>query len=235
VGESGDGQSGHDIDPLGRYSLRPEEGKRVADARRAGRPFFAYREGGGEFAIFVPEPGPQSLFLGRGDGMDLQLSGDPLVSRVHAELRPAGREWLIKNISKNGTFINGHWAEDDRRLGDGDLVRVGETVLAFVAPASEPDGETDLARDQPTIADLTDTQRRILVALCRPLLAGGGTGAAASNKAIMAEAFVGLETVKDQLGRLYAKYGFGELEQNQKRANLANFAVRYGLVTTKDL
>jgi hypothetical protein len=233
VSDAGHETHGGD-DPLARYSLHPEEGRTLAAAHRAGGPFFAYRQSDATLAIFTPQPRPTPLYVGRGDGMDLRLLGDPQVSRVHAELHAAGAEWLIKNLSRNHTFVNARRITDTVRLAGGDRVRVGQTVLAFLRAASEH-AETALTADAPRIEDLSETQRRILVALCRPLLGDSATGAAASNSAIVAEVHLGIDAVKDHLGRMYAKFGFGHLEQNQKRANLAVFAVRNGLVRPQDL
>jgi hypothetical protein len=221
-------------DPLARYSLTPQEGVAFGAATRSGAPFLAYRTVDGVFTLFELGAGDRaSVSVGRGDGQDLRLTGDLAVSRAHAQLSAAGREWVIQNLSRNRTYVNGRPISDPHRLVDGDRIQMGGVVLAFVAPGADGDLETAVASDRPSVDDLTATQRRVLIALCRPVLVDGG--APATNRAVAAEVFLGVEAVKDNLGRLYLKYGFGELEQNQKRAQLAALAVRTGLVTLRDL
>ena len=222
-------------DPLARYSLSPAEGAALAAAGRAGLPFLAYREPAGTFHVFTLEPGPEPLFIGRADGASLQITGDQQVSRLHAELRPASGEWMITNLSQNNTFVNSKPIDRPERLRDGDRIRVGRIVLAFNWPGAPDGDETSIAHDQPRLVELSPTQRRILIALCRPMLGSGELHAPASNKEICDEVYLGPEQVKKELGRLFGRFGFVDLPQNQKRASLANYAINTGLVARRDL
>ncbi len=78
----------------------------------------------------------EEVVLGRGNGTkgqaaDIDLSGDPAVSRRHAILRrePAGSWTLIDEGSANGTWVNDAIAPvapgAPVRLADGDRVRLG--------------------------------------------------------------------------------------------------------------
>ena len=69
------------------------------------------------------------VVLGR-EGTDFVLK-DPELSRRHAALRPTDDGIEIQDLgSTNGTFVNGRRIEAATRLGAGDTVRVGGTLLA---------------------------------------------------------------------------------------------------------
>ena len=88
------------------------------------------------------------------------------------------------------------------------------------------------AAEAPT--SLTPAQRRVLVALCRPML-GSPHGYPATNKAIAAELTLSVDAVKTHMRRLAAILGGADLPQNRKRAQLARNALDSGLVTERDL
>jgi class 3 adenylate cyclase len=106
-----------------------------------------YLDESGEERVLVLE-GVGPLTLGRGADVDVSLSWDRSVSLVHAELIRAAGQWLIgdEGISRNGTFVNNQRIGGRRRLRDGDVVRVGNTTLSFVA-APRP------RRDTTTVAE----------------------------------------------------------------------------------
>jgi pSer/pThr/pTyr-binding forkhead associated (FHA) protein len=71
--------------------------------------------------------------IGR-EGCDITLS-DPDVSRRHAEIEIAAGELSIVDLgSTNGTFVNGDRIDQQRRLRDGDEVRIGSTIWRLRAP-----------------------------------------------------------------------------------------------------
>jgi hypothetical protein len=72
---------------------------------------------------------------------------------------------------------------------------------------------------------LTETQERILAALCRPLQEHGAFATPATNQEIADEVFLSVDAVKGHLRALYAKFGIESLPQNQKRARLAEIAL----------
>jgi DNA-binding NarL/FixJ family response regulator len=82
-------------------------------------------------------------------------------------------------------------------------------------------------------AAVTPAQRRVLVALCRPVMDGGPP---ATNRAIADELVVALDTVKSTLTRLFELFGLGDdVPQNAKRALLARRALQLGIVHPDEL
>lgn len=224
-------------DPLGRHRMTPRELNVVLATERNGLPFLAYRDGAGALQTFVLPAREGPLVVGRREGVDVRLDWDREISSIHAELRFLGGEWTIVDdgLSTNGTFLNARRVNTRQRLRDGDRVRVGRTVLAFNAAATGPIEETETAGEYPNAQQLSDTQRRILIALCRPQLADGDFHAPATNQQIADEVFLGVDAVKLQLRTLFGKYGLDDLPQNQKRAALADLALRAGLVARRDV
>src|SRR5712671_2473818 len=76
----------------------------------------------------------------------------------------------------------------------------------------------------PAVA-LTDTQHRILEALCRPASGGSRFSTPATNQEIAAEVFLSVDAVKAHLRTLYRKFGIEDLPHNQKRARLVELVV----------
>ena len=164
------------------------------------------------------------------------IEGDEQVSRVHSELERVGGSWVISDdgLSRNGTWIGDSRISGRRRLADGDAIRVGRRVLVFRDPAQA--GEMTAAdSDDPEAAPITDTQRRVLVALCRPFKDGSEFGVPATNKEIAAEVFLSTEAVKAHLRALFDRFGVSDLPQNQKRLKLAENALRSGAVSPSEL
>lgn len=76
------------------------------------------------------------LRIGRGNESQLVLEGDS-VSRRHAHLeRRAGGAWfIVDDKSTNGTYVNEDQVEGERRLENGDRIKIGPTILKFLAGA----------------------------------------------------------------------------------------------------
>jgi pSer/pThr/pTyr-binding forkhead associated (FHA) protein len=169
--------------------------------------------------------------------MDLSLSWDTEVSGLHAELQGLGGEWMIVDdgLSTNGTYVNDQRINGRQRLRDGDRIRVGRTLLAFNAACAAPVEETVSAGAEPTQQQLTDTQRQVLIALCRPYRDGGSFATPATNRQIADEVFLSVDAVKMHLRALFARFELGELPQNRKRVALAECALQFGVITKRDL
>jgi hypothetical protein len=223
-------------DPLARHSLSAVELKRMLAAERTGEPFLAMRDGDGELHLITLDSGAGAVTLGRHAGMDVSIGWDAEVSGVHAELRRLGEEWTVADdgLSRNGTFLNGERVGGRQRLRSGDRLRIGRTIVAFCWDAVEPSEETVASGDLPEAPSLTETQRRVLLALCRPYADGDEFAVPASNQQIAREVFLGVDAVKRHLRTLFRRFGLGELPQNQKRARLAELALKAGVVSPRD-
>jgi pSer/pThr/pTyr-binding forkhead associated (FHA) protein len=187
--------------------------------------------------VFVLGTGGPPRTLGRRAEMDVSIAWDSEVSGLHAELQGYSGEWAIADdgLSRNGTFVNGHRINGRHRLRDGDRIRVGQTIIAYRAGPSKVSAATVLTPDRPAVGELTQNQRRVLIALCRPYRDDSTFATPATNQQIAAELFLSVEAVKMHLRTLFVKFELGELPQNEKRARLAECALRYGAITQRDL
>lgn len=213
--------------------LSPEELRQRLAAERAGLPFVEYVARDGVQRLFTLRSG--AVTLGRGEGCDLRLDADPEVSRLHAQLERLGEDWVISDdgLSRNGSFVNGDRVLGRRRLRDGDAIRCGSTVLRFREPM-RPLRETT----RPAAASdihLSQTQRRVLIALCRPFRNGDPYALPATNRDIAAELFLSVDAVKGHLRALFEKLGVEDVPHNQKRAQLVQRALESGVIGTREL
>ena len=83
--------------------------------------------------------------------------------------------------------------------------------------------------------DVTPAQRRVLVALCRPLLSDPPGPLPASNKDIAAELFLSEESVRSHLKALFERAQVTDLAQGAKRFRLAEIALATGIVARHDI
>jgi len=177
------------------------------------------------------------LSVGRRDDNNIALAWDAAASRLHAQFTRVGRDWIVVDdgLSQNGTFINETRIAGRRRLRSGDLIRVGSTVIAFVTPAGSIGGTTAIAAKVQVVVRIAPAQKRVLVALCRPLRAGSPLAFPASNKEIANELYLSVAAVKTHLRALYKAFELEDLLQQHKRAQLAQRALLAGVVTQEDL
>ena len=70
--------------------------------------------------------------------------GDGSVSAKHARILRTDEGFLIEDLqSRNGTFVNGERVvEGQRKLSDGDLIRVGKVIMTFNIARETKAGET---------------------------------------------------------------------------------------------
>jgi len=224
-------------DPVARHSLNPRELQQLLACERSGEPFLVMRDGDGDLRLVELGARSSVVTVGRGAGTDVSIPWDPEVSGLHAELRRLGEEWTVADdgLSRNGTFLNGERISGRQRLRPGDRLLVGSTIVAYCHQTSRSSETTLAGGTLPEAPRLSETQRRILVALCRPYGEGGEFPVPASNQQIAKELYLGIDAVKRHLRVLFAQFGLGELPQNQKRARLAELALRLGLVSQRDL
>jgi DNA-binding NarL/FixJ family response regulator len=107
--------------------------------------------------------------------------------------------------------------------------------MTFRSPLVEVQQGTALAADSPVAIELSSTQRRVLVALCRPYKDGAAFASPATNQQIADELFLSVDAVKTHMRVLFAKFAIGKLPQNQKRARLVERAFHSGVIAARDL
>lgn len=216
------------------HSLSPTELAALLEAERKGTPFVAYRDGAGDLRLMRLGHAERAT-IGRSEHSDLPLTWDPEVSRTHAQLERFGGDWTVVDdgLSRNGSFVNGERVVARRRLGDGDVLRLGRSLLVFRAPG--PAAESTAAADAAAAVRLTEGERRVLVELCRPLAARRGVAIPASNKEIAAQLHLSIDGVKTHVRALFAKLGIEDLPQYRKRTELAQRALDHGLVTPQEM
>lgn len=62
----------------------------------------------------------------------ISLSEDPKLSWIHAICEPVGAGHMVRDMnSRNGTFVNGQQIFEPKLLNDGDVLRVGSSLLIF--------------------------------------------------------------------------------------------------------
>ena len=221
--------------PTARHTSTPAELKARLEAERAGDPFLVYRdEEGGQCICSLAQADP--IAIGRRPQNDIALPWDPEVSRLHATVERIGGDWTVADdgLSSNGSFINGERLGGRHRLEDGDLILVGSTPILFREPGADDGQSTARAGSAPLRTDLSDGQRRVLVALCRPYRGDPPFAVPATNQQIADEVFLSVDAVKGHLRALFQKFGIEDLRQNQKRARLVALAVQAGIVTERD-
>jgi pSer/pThr/pTyr-binding forkhead associated (FHA) protein len=213
----------------------PRELKAIIDAERTGLPFLVWRDGAGEQHILMLEPGRQ-VTVGRREHSDVPLTWDNQVSRVHALIEPVGDSWALVDdgLSRNGSFVNGSQVHGQKRLDHKDSLCFGKSRVTYYAPAHDVGSEsTARATDSPKAIPLTETQRKVLIALCRPV-ATSRSAVPATNPQIAADVHLSVDAVKAHLRVLFDRFGFGALPQNEKRGRLVATVLDSGILKPHD-
>lgn len=219
----------------GAHQSTPAELKQQLEAERAGQPFLLHRDGDGAQRI-TALAGSERVTVGRGEGTDVRLEWDSEVSRVHAELECVGGAWTVSDdgLSRNGSFVNGERIAGRRRLRDGDVLRFGATSVLYREPLGADSSATEVAADLPEVK-LSEAQKRVLVALCRPFKEGSQYATPATNQEVADELFLSVDAVKTHLRTLFEKFAVGDLPQNQKRVRLVELALKSGAISPREL
>lgn len=201
-------------------------------------PRLRFTDGSGRPQEVELSPDKQRVTIGRSAQADISLTWDNEVSRLHATIEWMGTHWTIVDdgLSRNGTFVNTDRLTGRRRLHAGDRIRIGGVVLTYHEFNLTRDEETRLAASTaPTMRSLTETQRAVLIALCRPYKHGAAFASPAANQQIAAELFLSVDAIKTHLRALFTKFGVEDLPQNQKRVRLAELALQNGIISERDL
>lgn len=225
----------HPSSPIAPHSCTPTEVHRLVLAGRAGTADLVYRDPEGELVIRALAADCTLLTLGRADDRDIKLWWDPEVSRAHAKLEAIGLDWTLVDdgSSTNGSFVNGERVHGRRGLKDRDLIVLGRTAIAFRSPHRSHGATTRMADRTSASVLLTEADRRLLVALCRPLK-DPRQRVPATNRAIADELCVSVSAVKKRLGELFVRFGLDRLPQNEKRTQLAAVAIDSGVPVDPD-
>lgn len=206
-----------------------------AEAERAGHPFLLYRDGDGNQRLFVFDPGSVNASVGRVAPSDLLLDWDVRVSRLHARFERAQDGWEVidDGLSRNGTLVNDELVSGRCRLRDGDTLRFGSTTVTFRAPPGEPPARAH-SGEPPATVRLSTTQRRVLMALCRPCTAGRRSADPATDQQIADQLFISAAAVRTHLSVLCAKLGVEPLPGDETRVLLVRRAFADGLIPERD-
>jgi hypothetical protein len=213
----------------------PRELQALIEAERAGLPFVRWRDEAGEQRILTLTPDRERITVGRREQADIALTWDIEVSRAHALLEPVSGEWTLVDdgLSRNGSYINGGRVNGRKRLHDRDRMCFGNTYVIYQEPAD--DGEsasTARAANNPAVA-LSETQRKVLIALCRPIAEGNST-TPATNPDIATEIYLSVDAVKAHLRVLFDRFALSELPQNEKRSRLVSIVLSGGMLAPRD-
>jgi FHA domain len=213
----------------------PADLKARLEAERGGTPFLVYRDEDGLQRIVELAPHRPRLSIGRQPASDVALAWDEEVSRAHAEIERIGEVWTLVDDgrSRNGSYVGGERVHGRCALHDGDVITIGRTTLEFLAPQGDGDPSTVVGVRGAT-PRLTAAQRRVLVALCRPLV-DSRFGSPPSNRELAAELCLSVETVKFHLHALFELFGIAHVRQHHKRAALARLALEQGAVSPREV
>jgi pSer/pThr/pTyr-binding forkhead associated (FHA) protein len=173
------------------------------------------------------------LVIGRSPLSDVVLTADAQVSRTHAVLERIADRWIVRDVgSRNGTYVNGERVREPVRLQAGDELRIGKSVLVLTVRQRAPDpGDTERQAPPPT---LTVREREVLLAVMRPLVAGGPFGQAASTSDIARALWVSDAAIKRHLARLYRKFGI-DGRGTSRLVRLASAALQRGAVSMAEV
>jgi hypothetical protein len=209
-------------------------------ARRAaeelGERFLVYRDEEGRQVIHTLVGSHPTVTIGRREEADISMPWDPEVSRLHVELALRAGEWTIcdDGFSQNGTWVNGLRLAGRRRLSDGDLVRIGRTMLAYCDPVPIGTGPTLVPGELSATPRFSEQQQRVLRALCKPLFDDGEGINPASDEEVAEATGIPLEAVAAELDHLGRALGLDEMPHADQRAEIALLALRSGLVSADE-
>ena len=82
-----------------------------------------------------------ALTFGRAAGADVVVT-DGSMSRNHARIVAEGDAWIVEDLgARNGTFVNGDRVEGRRQIAEGDVIKMGGTVVRVTTAGAEPERE----------------------------------------------------------------------------------------------
>lgn len=213
----------------------PTELRDIIAAERTAQPFLVWRTHDASQRLLVLESDRWRVTIGRDPGADIPLSWDREVSRAHALLERVGQRWTLVDdgLSRHGSYVNGSQVPGRRQLADGDRLCFGTTEITFrEARSAGADATASIAVSLKPLA-LSPMQRKIAIALCRPVRESE-SAMPATNRRIGDEVFLSVDAVKAHLRELFRRYGLNDLPQNEKRARLAATLLTSGALSPRD-
>jgi hypothetical protein len=206
------------------------------EAERTGLPFLVWRDSDGAQRILMLSATTGRVTIGRREHSDVPLPWDAEVSRAHAFLERVGDAWTLVDdgLSRNGSFVNGSRVHGRQRLEHRDRMCFGATHVQYYG-AGDGRGSESTARAPESAADVpvTETQRRVLIALARPVF-HESSSIPATNPQIAAEVHLSVDAVKAHLRALFERFGCGDLPQNEKRSKLVSIVLTSGILAPHD-
>ncbi len=219
----------------GVVGVRAAELKQINSAERTGQPFLYWRTPDAGLQITYLGADRWRVTIGRAEEADVRLEADSQVSRMHALLERVGEEWTLVDdgLSRNGSFVNAERVLARKRLADRDRLCFGSSEVVYRAGVPRSAAPTVSAGEDAGSMTLSPAQRRVLLALCRPMHARE-SAMPATNRAIAAEVLMSVDAVKAHLRSLFEIFGLSELPQNEKRARLAATALVSGVLSAHE-
>jgi hypothetical protein len=220
--------------PSGPFAGTPRELKQTLAAERDGRAFVVWRA---SEVLQLTHLGPERwrVTIGRAADADLPLTDDTQVSRTHAILELVGGEWTLidDGLSRNGSYVNGTRVLGRHRLTDKDRLCFGATEVIFRSGSARDVEATAAVTDDAASVSLSPMQRRVLIALCRPVR-DSESATPATNREIAEEVFLSVDAVKAHLRVLFERFALSDLPQNEKRARLVASVLVSGLLSAHE-
>jgi pSer/pThr/pTyr-binding forkhead associated (FHA) protein len=136
-------------------------------------------------------------------------------------------------MSRNGSYVNASRLLGRHRLADGDRLCFGATEMIYRAGAGRDVTATATSTDAQAALTLSPMQRRVLIALCRPVH-DSESATPATNREIAAEVFLSVDAVKAHLRVLFERFGLSDLPQNEKRARLVASVLVSGVLSPRE-
>jgi pSer/pThr/pTyr-binding forkhead associated (FHA) protein len=210
----------------------PEEQKARKAAELRGAPFLVYRDDKGHQKLVGLEETAKAFTVGRRFEADIALPWDREVSRLHAQFEFRAGEWTVDDDgwSQNGTFVNEMRLDGQRRLQDGDIIRCGQTNIAFCHTRNVSVEMTLVPGELSATPRFSMQQQQILRELCSPLLGDGDGLTPLADDEIAERLGTDQKTVTTELEHLARQFGLSEMPFFERRAEIAMLALRTGLV-----
>jgi hypothetical protein len=127
---------GPELRDLERAVLATED---LRGVEREDHPFLVFWDGRGAQHVVHLHRADSPVTVGRGPDNAVRLSWDGEVSRTHARLEWSPLGWVLVDVSRNGSLVDGTDVRRRRLLRDGAVLRIGRTVLLFRSAGTVPE------------------------------------------------------------------------------------------------